>query len=111
MASNPKPDGDTPTVGQVPRIDLGLGHVLTRVVDSMGALVGFTDDHPDARDPSKTCAGSVALEGQSWATPGRSWRMTTGDPETLEGLTLEPSLLCTACGDHGFVRAGRWVPA
>jgi len=26
-----------------------------------------------------------------------------------EPLTLSPSLLCTICGDHGFVREGKWV--
>ena len=25
-------------------------------------------------------------------------------------LTVAPSLLC-ACGDHGFIRDGKWVPA
>ncbi len=30
--------------------------------------------------------------------------------ESWEPLTLSPSLLCR-CGDHGFIRAGRWVPA
>ena len=31
--------------------------------------------------------------------------------EQWEPLTLSPSLLCCVCGDHGFVREGRWVPA
>jgi hypothetical protein len=95
----------------VPKRDLGHGHYISRLHNQAGDLVGFVDEHPDVRDPTRTCSGSVSLEGSSWATPGRSWRMTAGDPETLDGLTLEPSLLCTVCGDHGFVRAGRWVPA
>jgi hypothetical protein len=31
--------------------------------------------------------------------------------ESYEPLTLSPSVLCRRCGRHGFVRAGRWVPA
>jgi hypothetical protein len=31
--------------------------------------------------------------------------------ESEEPLTLNPSLLCTQCGEHGWVRAGKWVPA
>jgi hypothetical protein len=31
--------------------------------------------------------------------------------ESWEPLTLSPSVLCTMCGHHGFVREGRWVPA
>lgn len=95
----------------VPRIDLGHGHFLSRLQNKAGKLVGFIDDHPHGREPGKTCAGSVPLENSTWAEPNRSWRMTAGDPETLAGLTLEPSLLCTVCGDHGFIREGRWVPA
>lgn len=30
--------------------------------------------------------------------------------ESREPLTLSPSLLCH-CGDHGYIRDGRWVPA
>jgi len=39
--------------------------------------------------------------------PGRPvWQVLSWEP-----LTLSPSLLCQLCGDHGFVRDGRWVPA
>lgn len=34
------------------------------------------------------------------------WTVESWDP-----LTVSPSLLCKACGDHGFIRAGRWVRA
>lgn len=30
---------------------------------------------------------------------------------SVEPLTLSPSLLCRACGHHGFIRQGKWVPA
>ncbi len=31
--------------------------------------------------------------------------------ESWEPLTLSPSILCRKCGDHGFIRAGKWVPS
>ena len=31
--------------------------------------------------------------------------------ESWEPLTLSPSILCGETGDHGFIRAGKWVPA
>lgn len=34
------------------------------------------------------------------------WQVVSWDP-----LTLTPSLLCMRCGDHGFVRDGKWVRA
>ena len=36
---------------------------------------------------------------------GPFWTVESWDP-----LTLSPSLLCH-CGDHGFIRQGRWVSA
>lgn len=34
------------------------------------------------------------------------WTLINFDP-----LTIAPSVLCRSCGDHGFVRDGKWVPA
>lgn len=31
--------------------------------------------------------------------------------EQWEPLTLSPSILCTECGCHGYIREGRWIPA
>lgn len=31
--------------------------------------------------------------------------------ESWEPLTVSPSLLCMRCGDHGFIRRGKWEPA
>lgn len=56
-------------------------------------------------DGSK-CAGCVTLDHPTHVTlAGLKWKIESMDP-----LTLSPSLLC-ACGDHGFIREGRWVPA
>lgn len=43
------------------------------------------------------CVGSFRI-GKQW------WQMEQEDP-----LTLLPSLLCYACGDHGWIRDGKWV--
>lgn len=39
-------------------------------------------------------------------TSGRFHTLVSRDP-----LHVEPSILCPVCGDHGFIREGRWVPA
>lgn len=36
----------------------------------------------------------------------KTWQVESRNP-----LTLSPSLLCTICGRHGFIREDRWVPA
>ena len=30
--------------------------------------------------------------------------------ESLDPLTVSPSILCPDCGLHGFIRSGVWVP-
>ncbi len=42
-------------------------------------------------------------------------RLPLGGPggwtlEQQEPLTISPSILCHACGTHGFFREGKWMP-
>jgi hypothetical protein len=56
------------------------------------------------------CLGGVTFDGevQRQLTPEAArWQVFSLEPETLH---IEPSLLCH-CGDHGFIRGGRWEPA
>lgn len=101
-------------------IDLGHGHSLTWLswapdrslnpqykhlpdVERYGAIIR----HP-AKKPG-VCGGCAAIhfDGPVQRELGEkvTWKI-----ESWEPLTLSPSLLC-ACGDHGFIREGRWVPA
>ncbi len=53
-------------------------------------------------------------DGGECGTGGLSW-----DPDDSvhwdliqrEPLTISPSLRCLNCGAHGWIRAGRWLPA
>ena len=45
---------------------------------------------------------------------GTRWIAANTEAHTLESrapLHLEPSLLWSCCGLHGFVREGEWIPA
>jgi hypothetical protein len=60
-------------------------------------------------DEGRWCAGSG---------PFRDHADVAWDVVSLEPLTLSPSLLCRyrwqqgpECGDHGFIREGKWVSA
>ncbi|MFD1145952.1 hypothetical protein [Saccharothrix hoggarensis] len=72
-------------------------------VERFGLLV----EH--AAGDGSPCASFATFDGEVQrlvAPDSPKW-----DVVTLEPLTLSPSLLCRACGHHGFVRDGRWVPA
>jgi hypothetical protein len=53
-----------------------------------------------------SCGGSVPFDiPENESVDGPKWSVESWDP-----LTLSPSLLCH-CGDHGWIREGRWVIA
>ena len=54
------------------------------------------------------CMGYITIESEvarRIGTGSPTWDVLSWDP-----LTLSPSLLCS-CGDHGWIRGGRWVRA
>lgn len=71
---------------------------------------GMTIYHPssDPARPGQPCAGFVtfASDTQRKIEPDRAnvWQVESWDP-----LTISPSVQCS-CGDHGFIREGRWLP-
>lgn len=88
-------------------IDIGFG-VSIAFAEYEGKVVGFHERHPSKKDPSQPCCGfvwfDVETEARCEGTP--VWQVECMDP-----LTLSPSILCRGCGNHGFIRQGRWVPA
>lgn len=92
-------------VGWNPDRDLNPQHAGIPDVERYGAILYHFK--PDGSE----CAGVVTFRGevQQKIGPGHpSWTVESSEP-----LTLSPSVLCKAegCGDHGFIRSGKWVPA
>lgn len=79
-------------------IDLGNGSWMIKVVDKDDKWIGINEFHYNKTDG--LCGGWVPFEGN------KAWTV-----ESWEPLTLSPSLLCTACSNHGWIRSGRWVNA
>lgn len=106
-----------------PEMDLGYGHTLR-------FMSWAPDDLPPNRErygyplPNVKRAGALITHPRKDGQPGECLSGISFDlPETRphfaeramwqveswEPLTLSPSLLCRVCGDHGFIRHGRWV--
>jgi hypothetical protein len=67
-----------------------------------GVQVGIVEAHIN---PEGTwCRGSVPFEGNPHHDT--HWRVEQAEP-----LTLSPSILCGRCGEHGWIRDGKWVSA
>jgi hypothetical protein len=88
-------------------LDIGHGVAIAlRHFEGQLAGVAYTHPKPDGSGP---CKGPRS--GADWVPvkphdPIGGWDLVSKDP-----LTLSPSLLCRACGHHGFIRDGRWHPA
>lgn len=88
-------------------IDLGDGHMLT-LQTLEGEVSACVISHK--KKDGTPCAGFLPFTGRAWA---RSFdnRMPTWEVISESPLTLSPSVQCRICGDHGFVRDGKWVRA
>jgi hypothetical protein len=86
-------------------IDIGHG-VRIRMTSYRGVTAGLIESHPRP-DNGERCSGTVTFDlVQTVDLESRPrWGVISRDP-----LTLQPSIKCRACGHHGFIRDGRWVP-
>jgi len=78
--------------------DIGHG-VRIRIIEYDDQPHGIEYQHPNG---DATCDGWVPFKPAS----NDGWTV-----ESLQPLTLSPSLLCRKCGHHGFIKNGAWVPA
>ena len=85
--------------------DIGDEHYIKPIVGSDGAQVGVMvlhrPHHGNGSHGEGRCTSSPF-----WKHAEREWSLDSAEP-----LTLSPSVLCGTCGDHGFIRGGRWVSA
>lgn len=89
-----------------------IGHDVTILPTFYaGELAGINEGH--LTSDGRSCGGWVAFAGTAWAQgfADDGVQITTWTVEQLDPLTISPSVLCRACGNHGFIRDGRWVPA
>jgi hypothetical protein len=84
---------------------LGSDTYFVKMFLDDGTWVGIEEIHKRLVDDSwEWCAGYVPFEHLS--RTGTVWQV-----ESLDPLTLRPSLLCNTCNHHGFIRQGQWAPA
>lgn len=89
---------------------IGHGHFVNGIVaEEFGPVIGYHVWHDCVG--GKPQPGGVYLDVPE--LPG--WMREDGRPTwqliSREPLHIEPSVLCRACNDHGFIRGGRWEPA
>lgn len=81
------------------------------IPDDPHSLVIVGHVHEDG----SVCEGGVPLDTPVHrALAARDKRLaqrSVWQVESLDPLTISPSILKTECGLHGFIRGGRWVPA
>jgi hypothetical protein len=85
--------------------DLDLNPSLREIADQLPAKTSAIVSHK--LPGGGHCEGAITFDVPVARAhlSGPYWTVESWDP-----LTLSPSLLCH-CGDHGFIKQGRWVPA
>lgn len=61
------------------------------------------------KDDGTMCEGCVTFDGpvqRELVPQDHRWTVESWQP-----LSLYPSIVCGACGDHGWIREGKWVKA
>jgi hypothetical protein len=82
-------------------VDIGNG-VVIEFERADGVITGLSWDH-GCTQPGKHPI-SFDVPGNEHVPARVRWTV-----ESLDPLTLSPSLLCRWCAKHGFIRNGRWV--
>lgn len=92
---------------EVRPVDLGYGVMVEYMRWRGHDKAGLIRTHPAPGGGQCESSAMFDLPGVREAFPNAAvWQV-----EQWEPLTLSPSLLCRACGHHGWIRDGRWVPA
>jgi hypothetical protein len=98
-----------PETEETIELDLGDGHSLTWTRYG-GERVGGVIKHTTDKTKTGFCEGAFWIRGNTFNReqnrPSAEWDMTG----TFEVPSLTQSFLCH-CGDHGYIREGRWVKA
>lgn len=96
MTAGDAAGGEMYPAGEQDVVDIGSRHFVA----PYGA--GFTWWHD---------CPAVAHVSWGWFGPVAPDRTSGHRIAVRAPLTVDGSLLCTDCGDHGFIRDGRWVAA
>lgn len=92
------------------RTHIGKDAAYSKIYDHNGQWVGIYEWHRCAANETPGLYGDGLTPG--WIqfdlddAPPPAWGV-----ESWEPLTLNGSLLCRACGRHGWIREDRWVTA
>jgi hypothetical protein len=88
--------------------DIGDNHEIQFVSYKDDSQAGLNIRHKN--EEGNPCVGFITFTGSSWAKDFNG-KIQEWQVQSFEPLTCSPSILCKVCGDHGFIRNGRWEKA
>lgn len=75
-------------------------------IDDDGKHLWWSHDCQVDWNGDGTDVSLIRTEPQFLTISGWGWRVQSVDP-----LTVTPSIFCTGCLTHGFIKDGKWVEA
>lgn len=88
--------------------DIGDEHFIKFASYKDDPKSGATVRHK--KSDGSICDGWIDFDGSAWAQEFNN-NITVWQVLSWEPLTLSPSIACRSCGDHGFIRNGKWERA
>lgn len=82
-------------------IQSGEQNWWTKIVNKDEVWIGIIEWHVN-KSTGDLCGGWVAFDIPE-CTWKKKWTVNSYDP-----LDLSPSLQCTTCGNHGYIKQGKW---
>lgn len=86
------------------------GKPLGDIGHDISAELRYVGGELDGVEYKHQCSATPISRPFAYLPVKPAWR-DGWDVVSVEPLTLSPSILCTACKHHGYIRDGRWVPA
>jgi hypothetical protein len=86
-------------------IDIGADHSI-KFVEYGDETAGINVYH--LNNEGDPCVGWVPFRGSAWDRQFEGGITQAWDVQSAVPLTISPSVLCTSCKDHGFIRNGKW---
>lgn len=85
---------------------IGPSNWYDKVFDDQGNWIAINEWHVNSK--GRLCGGFVAfnIKSEIFSNSSPKWNVLSYDP-----LTISPSLLCKACGNHGYIRNNTWIKA
>ena len=80
-------------------------------IERVGCIVSHPAKQGEGTKGDGSCESAIHFNLAAFLEHNPGYVGHVWEVQSWEPLTVSPSLLFRICGDHGFIREGKWIPA